>query len=158
MYLIAVLAAGRPCSMGAATGERIVAFGRVGKPLETAFFAAVPGLHRRPGVDGVQRILKPHGVRLVGGSFRYCLAIEQKARVAQIIEPAWVDHARGRLCRAPMRGAGSVRDGGEGHDRGSQFAADEVAAGVFARRQDRTPLRGGLAPRQIGRRQVRPLV
>lgn len=26
------------------------------------------------------------------------------------------------------------------------------------RRQDRTPLRSGLAPRQIGRRQVRPLV
>ena len=33
----------------------------------------------------------------------------------------------------------------------------EIAAGVFARRQDRTPLRGGLAPRQIGRRQVRSL-
>ena len=32
------------------------------------------------------------------------------------------------------------------------------AAGVFARRQDRTPLRGGLAPRQIGRHQVRPLI
>jgi hypothetical protein len=33
-----VLAACRPCSMEAATGERIVAFGRVGKPLENRFF------------------------------------------------------------------------------------------------------------------------
>jgi hypothetical protein len=33
-----VLAACRPCSMEAATGERIMAFGRVGKPLEKAFF------------------------------------------------------------------------------------------------------------------------
>jgi hypothetical protein len=48
-------------------------------------------------------------------------------------------------------------EGREGHDRRPQLAADEVAAGVFARRQDRTRLRSGLAPRQIGRRQVRPL-
>jgi hypothetical protein len=34
--------------MEAATGERIVAFGRAGKPLGNPFFAAVPDLHRRP--------------------------------------------------------------------------------------------------------------
>jgi hypothetical protein len=79
------------CFMEAATGERIVAFGRVGKPLENPFFAARLRLPRHPWrrhATAVQRILKPHGVRLVGGNFRYGLAIEQKARVAQIVEPA----------------------------------------------------------------------
>jgi hypothetical protein len=38
--------------MEAATGERIVAFGRVGKPLENPFFAAVPDRHRRPEMTG----------------------------------------------------------------------------------------------------------
>jgi hypothetical protein len=32
--------------MEATTGERIVAFGRVGKPLENPFFAVAPGLDR----------------------------------------------------------------------------------------------------------------
>ena len=155
------MAAGRPCSMEAATGERIVAFGRVGKPLENRVFCGRSGPPSTPrDMAAMQRILKPHGVRLWSGELPTWLSIEtieQKARDAQIVESARVDHARGRFCRAPMRGAGSVHDGGEGHDRRSQLAAGEVAAGVFARRQDRTPLRSGLAPRQIGRRQVRPL-
>src|SRR5213080_1958325 len=100
--------------MEAATGERIVAFGRVGKPLEKGVFSA-PSTPR--GDNGMQRILKPQGVGLCQGNFRHGFAIEQKARVAQIIESARVDYARGRFCRAAVRGAGSVRNWGEGHDR-----------------------------------------
>jgi hypothetical protein len=36
--------------MEAATGERIVAFGRVGKPVENRFFTAIPDRHRRRGM------------------------------------------------------------------------------------------------------------
>jgi hypothetical protein len=53
--------------MEAATGERIVAFGRVGKPLETTFCGRFAP-SSKPGDSGtgqaVQRILKPHGVGL----------------------------------------------------------------------------------------------
>jgi len=52
----------------AATGERIVAFGRAGKPPENPFlqpFAASPDGRRIVGnADISQRILKPHGVGL----------------------------------------------------------------------------------------------
>jgi len=53
----------------AATGERIVAFGRVGKPPENpflrGFFRPLPGpaeLSKTPGIP--QRLFKPHGVGL----------------------------------------------------------------------------------------------
>ena len=48
----------RPCwppasmSMEVATGERIVAFGRVGKPLENPFFAAIRASIAAPGMAG----------------------------------------------------------------------------------------------------------
>jgi hypothetical protein len=56
--------------MEAATGERIVAFGLVGKPLENRFLQAVAGSIGAGGIagcDGVQRNLKPLGVRLWSG-------------------------------------------------------------------------------------------
>ena len=48
----------------AATGERIVAFGRVGKPLEKGVFRPFWISIDAPGHDGMQRILKLDGVRL----------------------------------------------------------------------------------------------
>jgi len=52
------------CFMEAATGERIVAFGRVGKPLEKGVFRPFWISVDAPGHDGMQRILKLDGVRL----------------------------------------------------------------------------------------------
>jgi len=81
--------------MEAATGERIVAFGRVGKPLENPFFRPVPGLHRGPGDDGMQRILKPQGVRLgVGGTSDMALLsrLSSKKRESRksLSQPGWI--------------------------------------------------------------------
>ena len=81
--------------MEAATGERIVAFGRVGKPLENPFFAAVPGLHRRPGDGGMQRILKPHGRKVfVGGTSDMALLskLSSKKRETRksLSQPGWI--------------------------------------------------------------------
>jgi hypothetical protein len=53
--------------MEAATGERIVAFGRAGKPLEKTFFrpfCTSIEARRITGYAALQRILKPHRVRL----------------------------------------------------------------------------------------------
>ena len=52
--------------MEAATGERIVAFGRVGKRSKTGFGMPFRGLPFVPGIgaNGVERNLKPRGVRL----------------------------------------------------------------------------------------------
>ena len=50
--------------MEAATGERIVAFGRVGKPLEKGVFRPFWISVYTRGHDGMQRILKLDGVRL----------------------------------------------------------------------------------------------
>ena len=49
--------------MEAATGERIVAFGRVGKPLENPFFRPF-WISIDARMTGMQRILKPHDIRL----------------------------------------------------------------------------------------------
>ena len=64
----------------------------------------------------MQRNLKPHDLGFNRGYFRHGFNIEtigQEARGAQIIESARVDHARGRLCRAPMRGEGFVHFGSQ---------------------------------------------
>jgi hypothetical protein len=50
--------------MEAATGERIVAFGRVGKPLEKGVFRPFWISIDAPGHDGMQRILKLNSLRL----------------------------------------------------------------------------------------------
>jgi|SRR6266545_871471 len=77
--------------MEAATGERIVAFGRVGKPLENRSFAAVPGLHRRPGDDGTQRILKPHVLRSRWGNFEMALLSSKKRESRKSLsQPGWI--------------------------------------------------------------------
>jgi PilZ domain len=66
--------------MEAATGERIVAFGRVGKPLGNPFFAA-----------RLQRILKPHGVRLVGGTSDMALLSSKKRESRKSLsQPGWI--------------------------------------------------------------------
>ncbi len=77
--------------MEAATGERIVAFGRVGKPPENPFFATVPGLHRRPGDDGTQRILKPHVLRSRWGNFEMALLSSKKRESRKSLsQPGWI--------------------------------------------------------------------
>ncbi len=79
--------------MEAATGERIVAFGRVGKPLEKRVFSAVPGLHRRPGDDGMQRILKPQGVRLWSGelpTWLFELSSKKRETRKSLSQPGWI--------------------------------------------------------------------
>ena len=57
----------------AATGERIVAFGRVGKPPENpflqAFAASATGRRIAGNADILQRLFKPHGVGLGQGNF-----------------------------------------------------------------------------------------
>jgi hypothetical protein len=80
--------------MEAATGERIVAFGRVGKPLENPFFAAhlrLPLHPRRRHATVVQRILKPHGVRLVGGTSDMALLSSKKRESRKSLsQPGWI--------------------------------------------------------------------
>jgi PilZ domain len=80
--------------MEAATGERIVAFGRVGKPPGNPFFTAVCGLDRHPGGDTtptVQRNLKPHVVRLVGGTSDMALLSSKKRESRKSLsQPGWI--------------------------------------------------------------------
>ena len=114
--------------MEAATGERIVAFGRAGKSPENPFFSAIlqarstaGAMSRRPVYSAT--FFKAESSRVVvrGTADMALLSThEQKARQAQIIESTRVDHARRRLCRAPMRGEGHLHDGCEAHDRRSQ--------------------------------------
>jgi hypothetical protein len=81
-------------SVEAVTGERIVAFGRVGKPLENPFFAAPLRLPLHPWrrhATAVQRILKPHGVRLVWGNFDMALLSSKKRESRKSLsQPGWI--------------------------------------------------------------------
>jgi PilZ domain-containing protein len=81
--------------MEAATGERIVAFGRVGKPLETPFFAAVCGPGRPPWrghAAAMQRILKPPGVRFLPGGTSDMALLSSKKRESRksLSQPGWI--------------------------------------------------------------------
>jgi PilZ domain len=72
-----------------------VAFGRAGKPLENPFFAAVPGIDRRPGDDGMQRILKPHGRRVFAGGTSDMaslskLSSKKRETRKSLSQPGWI--------------------------------------------------------------------
>jgi hypothetical protein len=76
------------------TGERIVAFGRVGKPLENRCSAVrlrLPLHPWRSRATAVQRILKPHGVRLVGGTSDMALLSSKKRESRKSLsQPGWI--------------------------------------------------------------------
>jgi PilZ domain len=81
--------------MEATTGERIVAFGRAGKPLGNPFFG-LSGSPSRPDDNGMQRNLKPHGVRLwFGGTSDMALLSKlsgNKKRETRksLSQPGWI--------------------------------------------------------------------
>jgi PilZ domain-containing protein len=81
--------------MGAATGERIVAFERVGKPPGKAFCArfALPSASRPHDETrrAEQRILKPHGVGLSWGLFDMALLSSKKRDARKSLsQPGWI--------------------------------------------------------------------
>ena len=81
--------------MEAATGERIVAFGRVGKPLKKAFCARFARPSTIPaGVairHAMQRILKPQRVGLCRGNFDMALLSSKKrASRKSLSQPGWI--------------------------------------------------------------------
>ena len=88
------------------------------KPLFFAILQArstAGAMSKGPGIP--QRFLKPDGVRLAArGIDQHVLAYQQEARDAQISAPIRMDHVRGRLRGAALRGAGYVDLGREDHD------------------------------------------
>jgi hypothetical protein len=80
--------------MEAATGERIVAFGRVGKPLENPFLRPFLRVDRHPAGTrrAVQRILKPHVVRLYPGGTSDMALLSSKKRETRksLSQPGWI--------------------------------------------------------------------
>ena len=81
--------------MGAATGERIVAFGRAGKPLEKAICGrpTAPSDSPAGGEIGhaVQRILKPPGVGLCRGASDMALLSSKKREARKSLsQPGWI--------------------------------------------------------------------
>jgi len=77
--------------MEATTGERIVAFGRVGKPLEKAFFRPFRASIGARG-DRMQRILKPYGVRFWPGGTSDMALLSSKKRESRrsLSQPGWI--------------------------------------------------------------------
>ena len=83
------------CPTEAATGERIVAFGRAGKPPENPFlrpFAANAVAPRIAGnADISQRILKPHGVGLVvRGASDMALGTKKRESRKSMHQSGWI--------------------------------------------------------------------
>jgi hypothetical protein len=81
--------------MEAATGERIVAFGRVGKPLENRFWQAVPGLHQvRVGLrvaTGATEFKAARCKALVGGTSDMALTSGNKRDTRRSLsQPGWI--------------------------------------------------------------------
>jgi PilZ domain len=82
--------------VAAATGERIVAFGRVGKPLEIPFLRSICASigRRRPpgvGVTSMQRFLKPHAVGCAGGISDMALLSSKKRDTRKSLsQPGWI--------------------------------------------------------------------
>src|SRR5207244_9883760 len=79
------------CFMEAATGERIVAFGRVGKPLEKGVFRPF-WISIDARMTGMQRILKPHDVRLGSGGTSDMALLSGKKRASRksLSQPGWI--------------------------------------------------------------------
>jgi PilZ domain len=88
---MAVLAAGRPWLMAAATGERIVAFGRRGKPLEKPILWVA---RHRPDrhVRAAQRNVKPPGVGVMSGGISDMALRSSKKRETRksVSQPGWI--------------------------------------------------------------------
>jgi hypothetical protein len=83
------------CPVKAATGERIVAFGRVGKPPENPFFGrlgparASSGSAKTPNI--VQRFIKPHGVGLVvRGTSDMALGTKKRELRKSLHQSGWI--------------------------------------------------------------------
>ena len=81
--------------MEAATGERIVAFGRVGKPLESRLWQAVPGLHPALWDCGLRRGATEFKAAarkaLVGGTFDMALTSGKKRETRRSLsQPGWI--------------------------------------------------------------------
>ena len=85
--------------MEAATGERIVAFGRAGKRPETAFLWA-PGAGREGGrwletSDDLQRFLKPHQVGLgARGTSDMALGTKKRETRKSLQQSGWITQSR----------------------------------------------------------------
>jgi hypothetical protein len=80
---------------GGGDGERIVAFGRVGKPLKKAFCARFPPPSTIPSGDEIrhamQRILKPQRIGLCRGSFDMALLSSKKREARKSLsQPGWI--------------------------------------------------------------------
>src|ERR1700759_355176 len=82
----------------------------------------------------------------------------EEAGSPQAVGAIRVDHAGGRFCRTPMRGAGYLHLGREDFGRRRREPAGHVAAGVLARRPHRAQMPGGVAPRPLRRSQIPALV
>jgi len=80
------------CFMEAATGERIVAFGRVGKPLEKGVFRPLWDLHRRPGAWRNATDFKAGRRKaLVGGTSDMALLSSKKRESRKSLsQPGWI--------------------------------------------------------------------
>ena len=83
------------CPVKAATGERIVAFGRAGKPPETPFLetfaASVAGSRIAGNADISQRILKPHSVGLVvRGTSDMALGTKKRESRKSMHQSGWI--------------------------------------------------------------------
>ncbi len=81
--------------MEAATGERIVAFGRVGKSLESRLWQAVPGLHPALWDCGLRRGATEFKAAarkaLVGGTFDMALTSGKKRETRRSLsQPGWI--------------------------------------------------------------------
>ena len=82
--------------MEAATGERIVAFGRAGKSPENPFFrhfqacSAPGGISKGPGIP--QRFLKPHRVGFSSGELPAWLCYRPKSATTRksLHQPGWI--------------------------------------------------------------------
>ena len=79
------------CFMEAATGERIVAFGRVGKPLENPFCRPF-WISLDARMTGMQRIFKAEQLKaLVGGTSDMALLSSKKRESRKSLsQPGWI--------------------------------------------------------------------
>jgi hypothetical protein len=92
------------CPLEAATGERIVAFGRAGKPPEPSFFAVVLGPRRYRGSaktsDILQRFLKPLGIGLLpGGTSAMALGTKKRETRKSLRQSGWITMEGGFAAR-----------------------------------------------------------
>lgn len=81
--------------MEAATGERIVAFGRVGKPPENPFLRPFPACASTPKSpktpDILQRFLKPHDLSLVAGEvLQMALGTKKRETRKSLHQSGWI--------------------------------------------------------------------